>query len=159
MKKSELQTLRQYVGDPDSLFGIRDLTFNDGPARGMRALEVDNGKGLAMTFLPDRALDIPFLRYKGVNVSFASKVGLRAPAFYVDVYKRQDEGLAEYRITETARAIAAFVDELSNWYVRRCRERFWGKGMDDTKEAAFVTLYTVLVTLSKVCLLYTSRCV
>ena len=84
MKKSELQTLRQYVGDPDSLFGIRDYTFNDGPARGMRALEVDNGKGLAMTFLPDRALDIPFLRYKGVNVSFASKVGLRAPAFYVE---------------------------------------------------------------------------
>ena len=84
MKKSELQTLRQYVGDPDSLFGIRDYTFNDGPARGMRALEVDNGKGLAMTFLPDRALDIPFLRHKGVNVSFASKVGLRAPAFYVE---------------------------------------------------------------------------
>ena len=42
------------------------------------------------------------------------------------------------------------VDDLSNWYVRRCRERFWGKGMDETKEAAFVTLYHVLVTLSKV---------
>ena len=40
-----------------------------------------------------------------------------------------DEGLSQYKITETARAISDFVDELSNWYVRRCRERFWGKGM------------------------------
>ena len=47
-----------------------------------------------------------------------------------------DEGLAGYRITETARAIAAFVDELSNWYVRRCRERFWGKGLEGDKLAA-----------------------
>ncbi len=64
--------------------------------------------------------------------------------------KQVDEDLSAYRITEPANAIAAFVDELSNWYVRRGRERFWGKGMDDTKEAAFVTLYTVLTTLTKV---------
>ena len=64
--------------------------------------------------------------------------------------KRVDEDLCNYRIPEPARAITDFVDDLSNWYVRRCRERFWGKGMDDTKEAAFVTLYTVLVTLAKV---------
>ena len=64
--------------------------------------------------------------------------------------KRVDDDLCNYRIPEPARAITEFVDDLSNWYVRRCRERFWGKGMDDTKEAAFVTLYTVLVTLSKV---------
>ena len=64
--------------------------------------------------------------------------------------KTVDEDLDSYKITEAARALSDFVDELSNWYVRRCRERFWGKGMDDTKEAAFVTLYTVLVTLSKV---------
>ena len=63
--------------------------------------------------------------------------------------KTVDEGLAEYRITDSARAIAAFVDELSNWYVRRCRERFWGKGMESDKLAAFETLYTVLVTLAK----------
>ena len=60
-----------------------------------------------------------------------------------------DEDLTHYRIPEPARAITEFVDELSNWYVRRGRERFWGKGMDDTKEAAFVTLYTVLTTLCK----------
>ena len=60
-----------------------------------------------------------------------------------------DEGLSQYRVTESSRAIAAFVDELSNWYVRRCRERFWGKGMAGDKEAAFATLYHVLATLSR----------
>ena len=60
-----------------------------------------------------------------------------------------DADLAEYRITESARAIQAFVDEVSNWYVRRSRERFWGKGMSEDKEAAFATLYHVLVTLSR----------
>ena len=60
-----------------------------------------------------------------------------------------DKGLEEYKITETSRAIASFVDELSNWYVRLNRERFWGKGLEGTKLAAFETLYTVLVTLTK----------
>ncbi len=60
-----------------------------------------------------------------------------------------DDGLENYRITEAARALGDFVDELSNWYVRRCRERFWGKGMAGDKEAAFATLYTVLETLSR----------
>ncbi len=60
-----------------------------------------------------------------------------------------DDGLMHYRITESARAIGDFVDELSNWYVRRSRERFWGKGMAGDKEAAFITLYTVLETLSR----------
>lgn len=61
-----------------------------------------------------------------------------------------DEGLNEYKITETSRKIAEFVDELSNWYVRRSRERFWGSDMSANKEAAYTTLYTVLETLSKV---------
>ena len=65
-----------------------------------------------------------------------------------------DEGLTEYKITETARAISDFTDELSNWYVRRCRERFWGKGMEGDKLAAFETLYTVLKTLAGVCAPY-----
>ncbi|MGN0970951.1 MAG: isoleucine--tRNA ligase [Aristaeellaceae bacterium] len=63
---------------------------------------------------------------------------------------RVDDDLANYRIPEPAAAIQDFVDELSNWYVRRGRERFWGKGMAGDKEAAFATLYHVLVTLSKV---------
>ena len=62
-----------------------------------------------------------------------------------------DEGLAAYKVTESADALAEFVDDLSNWYVRRGRERFWGKGMAGDKEAAFATLYHVLVTLSKLC--------
>ena len=66
-----------------------------------------------------------------------------------------DKGLNEYKVTETSRAIAAFVDELSNWYVRRCRERFWGKGLEGDKLAAFETLYTVLTTLTGLIAPYT----
>ena len=62
---------------------------------------------------------------------------------------RVDDDLAHYRVTEPANALAEFVDELSNWYVRRGRERFWGKGMAGDKEAAFATLYHVLVQVSK----------
>ena len=62
-----------------------------------------------------------------------------------------DTELANYHVTEAAGALADFTDELSNWYVRRGRERFWGKGMAGDKEAAFATLYHVLVTLSKLC--------
>ncbi len=62
---------------------------------------------------------------------------------------RVDDDLANYRITESANKLEEFVDELSNWYVRRGRERFWGKGMAGDKEAAFATLYHVLVTFAK----------
>ena len=65
--------------------------------------------------------------------------------------KKVDDDLANYRVTEPAAAIEAFTDDLSNWYVRRSRERFWGKGMAGDKEAAFATLYHVLLTLAKVC--------
>jgi len=64
--------------------------------------------------------------------------------------RQVDDDLTNYRFTEPANAIETFVDDLSNWYIRRGRERFWGKGMDGTKEAAFTTLYTVLTTLAKV---------
>lgn len=60
-----------------------------------------------------------------------------------------DENLEGYRIPETARALQAFVDDMSNWYVRRCRERFWAKGMEQDKINAYMTLYTALVTISK----------
>ena len=63
--------------------------------------------------------------------------------------KAVDENLAAYRISETARALQEFVDEMSNWYVRRCRERFWAKGMEQDKINAYMTLYTALVTISK----------
>ena len=60
-----------------------------------------------------------------------------------------DDDLANYRIPEAARALDDFVDDLSNWYVRRCRERFWAKGMEQDKINAYMTLYTALVTISK----------
>ena len=64
--------------------------------------------------------------------------------------KTVDNYLENYKITETARVLEDFVDELSNWYVRRCRERFWAKGMEQDKINAYMTLYTTLVTLCKV---------
>jgi isoleucyl-tRNA synthetase len=63
--------------------------------------------------------------------------------------KGVDEHLENYRITEAARMLADFVDELSNWYVRRSRERFWASGMPQDKINAYMTLYTALVELSK----------
>ena len=60
-----------------------------------------------------------------------------------------DKNLENYRITESARAIQEFVDDLSNWYVRRCRERFWQKEMNQDKINAYMTLHTVLVELVK----------
>ena len=64
--------------------------------------------------------------------------------------KTVDQDLSDYRITEPARALQDFVDDMSNWYVRRCRERFWAKGMEQDKINAYMTLYTALVTVSKV---------
>ncbi|NLD52295.1 MAG: class I tRNA ligase family protein [Clostridiales bacterium] len=60
-----------------------------------------------------------------------------------------NDGLEHVRIPESANAIQSLVDDLSNWYVRRGRSRFWGKGMEADKEAAFITLYTVLETLCR----------
>ena len=64
--------------------------------------------------------------------------------------KYVDESLDKYVITEPARAMQAFVDELSNWYVRRSRERYWGSDMTQDKINAYMTLYTVLTTLAKI---------
>ena len=63
--------------------------------------------------------------------------------------KAVDENLANYRIPDAARALQEFVDEMSNWYVRRGRERYWVQGITDDKIAAYLTLYTALVTISK----------
>ena len=60
-----------------------------------------------------------------------------------------DENLDKYRIPEAAKALEDFVDEMSNWYVRRSRERFWAKGMEQDKINAYMTLYTALVTICK----------
>jgi len=64
--------------------------------------------------------------------------------------KTVDDYLNNYKITETARALQSFTDDMSNWYVRRCRERFWANGMEQDKVNAYMTLYTALITLSKI---------
>ena len=65
------------------------------------------------------------------------------------VVKAVDENLSNYRIPESARALQEFVDDMSNWYVRRSRNRFWQKGMPQDKINAYMTLYTALVTVCK----------
>ena len=67
------------------------------------------------------------------------------------VIREVDSYLENYKITEATRVIQEFTDELSNWYVRRSRERFWASEMTDDKISAYMTLYTVLVEFSKVC--------
>ncbi len=63
--------------------------------------------------------------------------------------KEVDDDLDHYRIPEAGRALQSFVDDMSNWYVRRCRERFWAGGMEQDKINAYMTLYTALVTTAK----------
>ncbi|MBR5230615.1 MAG: class I tRNA ligase family protein [Clostridia bacterium] len=63
--------------------------------------------------------------------------------------KGVDDDLEHFRITEATRKLTDFVDVLSNWYIRLGRDRFWGKGMEGDKEAAFITLYTVLESLTR----------
>ncbi len=64
--------------------------------------------------------------------------------------KAVDDNLTNYRVNETAKVLQDFVDDMSNWYVRRCRARFWAKGMEQDKINAYMTLYTALIEISKV---------
>ncbi len=100
-----------------------------------------------------------FVLYANIDAFDASKYTLEYDKLAVmdkwilsrlnSTVKAVDENLAAYKIPETARALQDFVDELSNWYVRRCRERFWAKGMEQDKINAYMTLYTALVTVAK----------
>ena len=65
------------------------------------------------------------------------------------VIKEVDEHMTHYRIPESGRAMQEFMDDLSNWYVRRSRNRFWAKGMEQDKINAYMTLYTCLVNFCK----------
>jgi len=67
-----------------------------------------------------------------------------------DTVRTVDENMSNYRLVEACRPLQDFVDELSNWYVRRSRERFWADGLDSDKVNAYLTLYTCLVTVAKI---------
>jgi len=100
-----------------------------------------------------------FVLYANIDAFDASKYELEYDKLNVmdrwllsrlnTVVKAVDENLGSYRIPEAARALDNFVDEMSNWYVRRSRERFWAKGMEQDKVNAYMTLYTALVTIAK----------
>ncbi|HOJ09851.1 MAG TPA: aldose 1-epimerase family protein [Clostridiales bacterium] len=72
----------KYIGDTSQLFGVKNYRLADGKANGVRAVDIKNGSGLELTVLPDRALDIAYLSYKGINMSYISKAGIVAPQYY-----------------------------------------------------------------------------
>ena len=84
MRQSQKHTLRRYANDLASLYGMRDMVLADGTAKGVRAIEMNNGRGMMMTVLPDRCLDIPYLSYKNINIGLYTKSGLSAPAYFVE---------------------------------------------------------------------------
>ena len=100
-----------------------------------------------------------FVLYANIDQFDATKYTLDYPSLTVmdkwvlsrlnTMVKTVDENLGQYKIPEAARALQDFVDDLSNWYVRTNRERFWGKGMEQDKINAYLTLYTALVTTAK----------
>lgn len=74
----------KYTGDVSQVFGVKQYSFSEGRSRGMRGVDVNNGSGLVFTILPDRAMDISLLSYKGVNFSYITKAGIVSPEFYDD---------------------------------------------------------------------------
>ena len=84
MLKSKLKELRMVAGDLSGLFGMEDYTYNEGKAKGMRAIRMNNGKGLMATLLPDRCLDIPYLSFNGINLGLVTKTGLSGPQYFVE---------------------------------------------------------------------------
>ena len=82
MKKSQEYELRKKCNNLDAFCGFKDYLYNDGPNRGLRALDLKNGRNIEMTFVADRGLDIASLSYKGHNMGLMNKVGIRSPYLY-----------------------------------------------------------------------------
>ncbi len=82
--KFEKNNLYKYTGDLSQVFYARPFTFSEGRARGMRGIDINNGTGLQFTILPDRAMDIGLLSYRGINFSYITKAGISAPWHYDD---------------------------------------------------------------------------
>lgn len=82
MKTADLYKMGAYVGNLNALFGMKEYRFTEGKASGVKAVDLKNGRGVEMTVLADKCMNIPFLSYKGVNVGFASKVGVNGPQYF-----------------------------------------------------------------------------
>ncbi len=72
----------KYIGDTSQMFGVKDYRLNGGKAEGTRAIDVKNGSGLEFTVLPDRCLDISWITYKGLNLSYISSTGIVSPQYF-----------------------------------------------------------------------------
>ena len=83
MKSAEKHYYQKYIGDLDGFF-LKKYRFCEGKADGVRAIDVRNGRGIELTVLPDRCLDIPYLYYKGTPIAFCSKTGIVSPAYFVE---------------------------------------------------------------------------
>ena len=129
-----------------SLLAESTLLFNKAPYKNVIVLgHVQDENGQKMSKSKGNAVD-PFDALENDKLSVMDKWLLSKLNTLV---KTVDDNLANYKITETARVLDNFVDELSNWYVRRSRARFWVKEMTQDKINAYMTLYTALVTLCK----------
>ena len=82
MYQDQKESLRMYAGDLSGLYGMRDVTFNEGRAKGVRAIEMRNDRGLECTVLVDRCLDPSYFSYKGINIGLVNKVAISSPSFY-----------------------------------------------------------------------------
>lgn len=82
MRYTQLAEMSRYIGDFDAYFGMKTYRFCGGRADGLQAIDLDNRKGLTMTVLIDKCLDIPYLSFHGCNVGFLSKTGLTSPVYY-----------------------------------------------------------------------------
>ncbi|MBR5496174.1 MAG: DUF4432 family protein, partial [Oscillospiraceae bacterium] len=78
----DYQKQKEYIGNLDQLFSVKDYTFTGGRAQGVRATDIDNGSGLHFTVLADRCMDIEKLSFKGVNFGFLTPSGIVAPTYY-----------------------------------------------------------------------------
>lgn len=81
-EKFTKRELLKYVGDTSQLFGVKDYCINGGKVDGVRAVDIKNGTGLELTVLPDRALDLAYVSYKGMNLSYISSTGIVAPQYF-----------------------------------------------------------------------------
>jgi len=84
MKYNQMREMSAYVGDLRALFGMKEYRFTEGKARGLRAIDLNNGNGLSLTLLADKCLDIPYLSFRGYNMGFVSKTGVVGPAYYTE---------------------------------------------------------------------------